>query len=454
MAGGGQRRRGRAPAAGAAVLLAWASAWGGVAERAAGAPAPLPDPLTLEQALVLGSDAHPSIHAARARLREARARIELAGARSDAYVELRPRLRWVAADPAALETDPNDHGVVLVMSKPVHEFGRRRARIEAARADAEAAVAALDAARLEQALAVMDAFFAAVLADLAYVRDNEDMAVVYVRFDQMRDRHAQGQISDLELLEWETRYHAARSRRYASDGRRRVARARLAERLGRPGELPRELVRPRLRGVGRRPPPEPASLLAQVLEAAPSLRAARAAVAAARHAVAEAAAGRRPLLRAEMEAQATTRRIRSRDRARAGLVLEVPLFVGRRVRAAVAAATAALGRAEAEAALERSRLRERVWELAERIAALRARRDEALVELEYRELYLDRARALYQMEVRTDLGDAMVRWSEAKRRLAEAEFGLARAWAELQGLRGRAPWPLEPATPRAERESS
>ncbi len=428
---------------------AWLAAWPLACAAAAaaaqdGGRPPLPDPLTLEQALALGQGAHPSVRAAAARVEEARAQVLAAEAGADAYVTLEPRLRWVAADPAALDTDPNDHGVVLVVGKPVHEFGRRRARVAGARARLAAAEAALEAARLDQTLAVMEAFFAAVLADQAYVRDNEDMAVVYVRYDRMRDRHEQGQVSDLELLEWEARYHAVRSRRYESDGRRRVARARLAERLGRPGELPGELVRPRLRGVGERAPPDARRVLPAVLAGAPRLRAALAAVEAARSALAEAAAGRRPVLRAELEAQATTRRIRSRDRARAGLVLEVPLFVGRRVRAAVASASGALRRAEAEAELERSRLRERVWELAERIAALRARRDEALVELEYRELYLDRARALYQMEVQTDLGDAMVRWSEAKRKLAEADFGLARAWAELQGLRGRPPWPLEP----------
>ena len=42
--------------------------------------------------------------------------------------------------------------------------------------------AELEQARLGQRLAVMRAFFDVLLADLAYTRDNEDMAVAYVRF--------------------------------------------------------------------------------------------------------------------------------------------------------------------------------------------------------------------------------------------------------------------------------
>ncbi|HHQ41569.1 MAG TPA: hypothetical protein ENK20_04695 [Chromatiales bacterium] len=418
-----------------------------VAAAAAAAQAPdaaeLPEPLTLERAMAIGADAHPEVAAALAGVERARAGLLAAGAASDAYAELRARLRWYEPDPSADDDGHDDHGLALVVGKPLHEFGRRRARLEAAAARVRAAEARLAAARLRHRLALMRAFFDVVLADLAYARDNEDMAVAYVRFDRLRDRRREGQASDLEVLEAEARYQAVRVRRYRSDGRRRLARARLAERLGRPEALPGEVVMPRLRGLGRRPP-EPEALLEAVLERAPTARAARAALAAARAQLAEAAAGRRPVLSAELEAQASTRSFRSRDRARAGLVLELPLFTGRRVRAAVAAATAAVAEAEAGLALERSRLRQRVRELVERIAVLRARRDEALVQLDYRELYLDRARTLYQMEVQTDLGDAMVRWSEARLRRAEAESGLALAWAELNGLRGLPPWPLRP----------
>ncbi len=54
----------------------------------------------------------------------------------------------------------------------------------------------------------------------------------------------------------------------------------------------------------------------------------------------------------------------------------------------------------------------------------------------YRDLYLDRSRALYELEVRTDLGDAMARSTEAQWLAAQADYRLLLAWARLDALTG------------------
>ena len=56
-----------------------------------------------------------------------------------------------------------------------------------------------------------------------------------------------------------------------------------------------------------------------------------------------------------------------------------------------------------------------------------------------RDLYLDLSRALYEQEVQADLGDAMVKSSEARLRTAETEFAIARTWARIGLLTGKAP---------------
>lgn len=56
---------------------------------------------------------------------------------------------------------------------------------------------------------------------------------------------------------------------------------------------------------------------------------------------------------------------------------------------------------------------------------------------DYRELYLDRSRALYEMEVKADLGDAMVRVSEAERNLRKIQFDITLGWARLETLVGQ-----------------
>ena len=69
--------------------------------------------------------------------------------------------------------------------------------------------------------------------------------------------------------------------------------------------------------------------------------------------------------------------------------------------------------------------------------ALRIRLQEMEVAADYRELYLDRSRALYEMEVKTDLGDSMVKVSEALRNLKKVQFDIALAWARLEVLVGQ-----------------
>ena len=54
-------------------------------------------------------------------------------------------------------------------------------------------------------------------------------------------------------------------------------------------------------------------------------------------------------------------------------------------------------------------------------------------------MYLDRSRALYEMEVKTDLGDSMARTTEARRRRVETEYRIALAWARLDAVLGVEP---------------
>jgi hypothetical protein len=63
-------------------------------------------------------------------------------------------------------------------------------------------------------------------------------------------------------------------------------------------------------------------------------------------------------------------------------------------------------------------------------------------EANYRELYLDRSRALYEMEVRADLGDSMVWQSLTMFRTLQTKLCLAITQAELRALNHQPLWPL------------
>gem|GEM_PF-4632036 len=63
-----------------------------------------------------------------------------------------------------------------------------------------------------------------------------------------------------------------------------------------------------------------------------------------------------------------------------------------------------------------------------------AERDANLAFTDYRELYMDRSRALYDLEVKTDLGDAMIQISEAHLRDASQRFKMTLLIAQLNLL--------------------
>ncbi len=402
---------------------------------AAEGPVPLPSPLTLEQALAFAEAAHPDLELARARLELARAaRLEAAARRAArVYLDLRPQTVQPAADGDGWV---NDSLARLVLSKPLTDFGRTRALEKAAAAEQAAREQAFLDARQARRLEIMARFFDVLLADLRYSVDNEEMAFRYVRFDDLREHHALGRVSDVTLMEAENLYREALIRRTESEKRQTAARARLAAALNRPGKLPRDLVRPDLTAYERKIP-EYQMLFEQARRANPWLAQLRQETEAARAVLVAERARRRPTLDVEFEVAEYERTFASRNDLRAGINLRVPIYQGGADTAAIARAQAVLEEREARLAKAEYDLSNTVLDLVQELETLKVRREAAHRRIAWRDLSLDRARALYEMEVRTDLGDALVRLTEAQYQAAQAEFEWALVWARIDALTGR-----------------
>ncbi len=187
----------------------------------AGAAADLPDPLGLEQALDLAAT-HPRV---------------------DASPDLTQRLP--RRQPLYLDCH------TLAFGSAALESGRDR--------PLDALIAPQDAQRLE----VLTRFLDVLLADLAFARYSEAMAVAYIQFDRAAARRDLGQISDLRVLELESVYQDVLQNRSASDLGQQFARTLLATALDRADTLPRELAVPELPE-----PPDPLPAVDALVEAA------------------------------------------------------------------------------------------------------------------------------------------------------------------------------------------
>jgi len=102
----------------------------------------------------------------------------------------------------------------------------------------------------------------------------------------------------------------------------------------------------------------------------------------------------------------------------------------------VAKAKAAVYKIEAQLAKQELLIRQQVLELWLGIETLRIKYDEVLTGMNFAELSLDKNRALYELEVKADLGYSMVEFSEAERKVEQVKFDIVLAWAQLDALSG------------------
>ncbi len=128
------------------------------------------------------------------------------------------------------------------------------------------------------------------------------------------------------------------------------------------------------------------------------------------------------MIRGELGAHGYARETRSTEPFSAALVLEMPLYSGGRDDAETARARAELMENQALKAKLELELRQQVLELWLEQNTLRRRLKELRVREEYRDLYLDRSRTLYELEWTSDLGDAMVQISAVRLELAKLQY--------------------------------
>jgi len=398
-------------------------------------------PLTLEAALATAETAHPDLLLAQAERDSALADRQIADSRQDTSVNLEGILR--SGRPTTDGQDfTADNSFRLTARKTLYDFGRSSNAELAAQYELNAREADLTTSLDKRRLEIMARYFDVLLADMQYTVDNELMAVYYVSFDQGKDRLARGQISSLELAELESRYQDILLKRNASAERQRITRALLANAMNRPGNLPGELEDPKLPG-NQRTLPDYEVLLPILLENNQRLRAQQDMLAASQKRLESLRAEKSPTLDAELQAADYSRDSTTRDSLSAGLILSWPLYQGNRADSRVARETAQYNKLQANADKLKMELTQALLETCLDINQLQnTARDAARKFADYRDLQLERSRGLYELELRSNLGTAMVGTAEANMRTRNIEYQLALSFARLEALLGK---PLDKA---------
>ncbi len=401
----------------------------------------LPEPMTLEYALGLTDEAHADIEQAQAAVDLAEAEKQQVQSDVGTQISLEGKLRWVDPNDQFSNQSRNDSQATAAVRKPLWDFGRTRARRQAADFVIQSKKGLLIDVRSQRRIEIMAAYFAVMLTDLKYARDDELMAVAYVRSDQIKKSHELGQVAAVEHAKAQSEYQATRRVRYESDVQRRISRARLAELLHRPGQLSDILTLPNLPQNKTVLLEDPDPLIAEAVKANPRLHALRAAVEASRLQVIAARREGLPVVEGEIEAGTYARDFSARDDARVGISFRVPLYTGGKVKAQIAKAQAHYRNLRANLDKQEGVVRQAALEVQQNIYVLKAKQDEMKTLEEYRSWYIDYNRALYELDVKSDLGDAMAKQTDAKLQKIKTEFELALSWAQLDALLGKPVFP-------------
>jgi outer membrane protein TolC len=391
--------------------------------------------LTLETVLAQADAAHPELDLAHARSDLAQAEAAMAQSLNDFRVNLDASLR-TGRNPIYNDQFQPDHQLRLNARKTLIDSGRQQASSQAADQERQARDLQLLDARAQRQIGLMARYFDVLLADMQDAAETEALAVAYVNWDNAKDRQALGQLAAWELVELEARFQDVLTRRNEVRRGLREKRMALGAAMNLPGMVLDDLVDPKLPG-NERPLLGFDQLLTRVLAENPRLVAQKQLLAAASHRLAGARVENRPSVEFEAEAAAWRRDSSTRDDLRAGFNFSWPLWQGGRADARIGREQANFHVLQAQHDQLQQDLRLALVAASEEIQYLRdtARRS-AEMNASYRDQYLEKARAEYEMELKTNLGNSMAETQFAQIRKRAIEYRLALAWARLDALLG------------------
>lgn len=302
-------------------------------QGAAGSPdcsalqnAPLPESLTLAEALQRSVCLSPALRQAQARAAQSQAALAQQDAAQDAQLNLQASQTW------RQDTDSSTRQAQLRWSKPLWDWGLHDAKTDLARAQATEAELGTPAARQQAAIDAASRFYQVLSAQQASLTADRALTQANQALTSVRARREQGAAYKLEELQAQAQVAQAQHARAQARNRLEVAQSALRLSLNWPQEQPLVLA-PAWKAECALPSSLSASDLwpevrEHVLQNNPSLKLSRARLEAAERQVKVADRWGRPVLQGNVAWQDTRQGPSHLAGAQAGLTLDVPLSQG------------------------------------------------------------------------------------------------------------------------------
>ena len=393
----------------------------------------LPDPISLELALSLADANHPDISSIEYAIEAAKSQTSLAMSKTNLQLRVKARARLIDPPRSLNGFGRQDHAGKFFASQTLYDFGRTGNKVEAKKIREEIAKLRLRQVKQYRRIQIMQAYFDVLLGDLTFLRDNESMTMGFLRYDRAKDRQELGQISEVEVLEKENIYFERRVEKNNSESMQRLLRNQFSIVLNRPENIISHFEAPELK-YHEFKLLDVALLHESAEESNLELRIIQLSLEALRAELQSIRSNRYPTISAEAEAGMYKRDIGSNDRWRAGLVFDMPIYQGGKISHQKNEIRMRIKQLENQYYQKKLTIKQQVLNHYLNIEKLASQKESSYKRFDYSELYLDRARAIYEMEVKSDLGDAMVQLSQASLQMAETDFEIAMRWEKLRML--------------------
>uniref|UniRef100_Q31IA3 Outer membrane efflux protein n=1 Tax=Hydrogenovibrio crunogenus (strain DSM 25203 / XCL-2) TaxID=317025 RepID=Q31IA3_HYDCU len=393
----------------------------------------LPEPLTLKSVLALPESVSPQILASQARQAQAQADYALQDASNAVELNALGRIGWREY----ADHIEDNHLLALHVGKKLYDFGQTQSLIDAQEKISAAQTQLYEDQVIQFQIQLMQTFFNVILADFQYRIENEAMAVAYVALDKAKDRYELNRISDVDYLKLQADYEKILVKRSRAEYEQRRTRTVLANLAGQPHQLPDKLTFPRLKSVEDRTLKELEAYQEQALANNYQLKSLLLKRQAAQYRLEGESATDKPTFRVDAwGGKLSTYEYQREGRWRFDLSMDYPLYDGGIRSAKVSRARAEIQEIEADVTALEQHLRDQVADVYFKLKLSDAEKKQNKAFADYADLYLDYSRALYENESTTDLGDSMVRLSEANFRAIAQQFKQALYWAQLDYLTG------------------
>jgi len=393
----------------------------------------LPQPLSLMDALSLSQD-HPQVKASESIVDMAAANIDKISSDNDLNVVFQGYLTVVEPSELSPNESNNNSKALLLARKKLYDFGYSDAQKTAAQTLFKSKKNLLLNKRQQHQLTVIADFYDVLVADKYSSWRDETTTYAFFKYNKNQDFHEFGKVSDIELLRTENIFREERHLRTLAEQQQQITRIQLSDSLNRPGDLASELLMPVV--DWEKPIPLVDTILEKALQNNPGLIAAKTAVQAAKEELIAVNASDNAVIHGEVMAADYRRKTGSTHPLSAGLVIEVPLYSGGKIKSDIAIARAQLSEQQSLMRLVELSIRQTAAELYVQLNTVKDELAALKVSEDYGELYLDKNRALYELEVASDFGDAMVRVSEVDYKKTKALLSYALLEAKLLALQG------------------